>query len=55
MKMKKCPSCKLYTFKKICPNCGSATVEHTPPKFSPLDKYGKYRRVLINTSKPNNN
>ena len=44
--MRKCPDCKVYTFKGSCPKCGNKTVNPEPPKFSPEDKYGKYRRIV---------
>jgi H/ACA ribonucleoprotein complex subunit 3 len=50
MKMRKCPNCKSYTFKDSCPKCGSKTINPEPPKFSPEDKYGKYRRAVISES-----
>jgi len=54
--MKKCKACNIYTFKDFCPKCNSQTVDPSPPKFSPADKYGKYRRMqIINTIKSNNN
>ena len=46
MKMKKCKSCGTYTLKDICPNCGGQAFSPHPPKFSPQDPYGKYRRML---------
>ena len=46
MRMKKCKPCGAYTFKDVCPKCGGPTVSPQPPKFSPLDPYGKYRRML---------
>lgn len=46
MKMKKCKACGTYTFKEVCPNCGGPAVSPHPPKFSPEDPYGKYRRML---------
>jgi len=46
MKMKKCLSCKIYTFKEFCPRCKEKTVNPEPPKYSPEDKYGKYRRTI---------
>jgi H/ACA ribonucleoprotein complex subunit 3 len=46
MKMKKCKSCGAYTFKDKCPACGGGTTVPHPPRFSPLDPYGKYRRML---------
>ena len=44
MKMRKCPVCGTYTFKEVCPKCGAKTIVPNPPKYSPIDKYGKYRR-----------
>ncbi|MGQ9787826.1 MAG: RNA-protein complex protein Nop10 [Candidatus Hadarchaeaceae archaeon] len=46
MKMKKCKVCGLYTLKDQCPGCGGQTVSPHPPRFSPHDPYGKYRRML---------
>ncbi|MCE5214633.1 MAG: RNA-protein complex protein Nop10 [Methanobacterium sp.] len=46
MKMKKCRSCGEYTLQLICPYCGGDVGEVYPPKYSPVDKYGKYRRLL---------
>ena len=43
--IKKCESCKEYTLKDICPKCQKNTIFSVPPKFSPLDKYAKYRRM----------
>ena len=44
--IRKCPNCKIYTFKEICPKCGSKTIRVIPPKFSPEDKWGDYRRKM---------
>ncbi len=46
MKMKKCRSCGEYTIQLTCPYCESKVGEIYPPKYSPEDKYGKYRRLL---------
>jgi len=46
MKMKRCRSCGEYTLKEVCPHCGGRTGIIYPPKFSPEDKYGVYRRKL---------
>ncbi|MDI6643800.1 MAG: RNA-protein complex protein Nop10 [Methanobacteriaceae archaeon] len=46
MKMKKCKSCREYTIEDKCPYCGGDLGEVFPPKYSPEDKYGKYRRKL---------
>lgn len=45
LKMKKCKSCGEYTLKDKCP-CGEEAGVVYPPKYSPEDKYGKYRRML---------
>ena len=41
--MRKCPSCKRYTLKEDCPQCGNKTVTVHPGKYSPDDKYARYR------------
>ncbi len=46
MKMKKCKSCGIYTLSDTCPECGGETSSPHPPKFSPEDPYGEYRRRL---------
>ena len=40
----KCKKCNSYTLENICPKCGGKTYEVKPPKYSPEDKYAKYRR-----------
>ncbi|NPA74594.1 MAG: RNA-protein complex protein Nop10 [Euryarchaeota archaeon] len=44
--IRKCKKCGIYTLKEVCPVCGARTVEALPPRFSPEDHYGKYRRML---------
>ncbi|RLG72918.1 MAG: RNA-protein complex protein Nop10 [Methanobacteriota archaeon] len=44
--IRKCPGCGRYTLKELCPNCGKETHHAIPPKFSPEDRYGAYRRAL---------
>ncbi|MCD6513216.1 MAG: RNA-protein complex protein Nop10 [Thermoplasmata archaeon] len=44
--MKYCIKCRRYTLKDICPVCGEKAVKREPPRFSPQDRYGKYRRML---------
>ncbi|KXB08320.1 ribosome biogenesis protein [candidate division MSBL1 archaeon SCGC-AAA385D11] len=45
--MKKCKGCGSYTLKENeCPKCGGELGTPHPPKFSPEDPYGKYRRKL---------
>lgn len=45
--MRKCPECKTYTFKESCPKCNIKTANPAPPRFSPEDKYGDYRRKML--------
>ncbi|MEK6964019.1 MAG: nucleolar RNA-binding Nop10p family protein [Nanoarchaeota archaeon] len=40
----KCPNCKSYALSEACV-CGSLRVSPRPPKYSPEDKYGRYRRL----------
>lgn len=41
-----CKNCDNYTLGKKCKKCGKKTISKNPPKFSPQDHYGKYRRAL---------
>jgi len=41
-----CEKCKEYTFDEICPRCREKTVSKNPPRLSPQDNYGVYRRKL---------
>ena len=41
--LKKCPKCGAYSLKPECPKCGASTVSAHPAKFSPDDKYMRYR------------
>lgn len=45
----KCTKCAKYSLKEKCDNCGSLCAMPNPPKYSPEDTYGKYRRE---TKKP---
>jgi H/ACA ribonucleoprotein complex subunit 3 len=38
-----CTNCKRYTLKEICSICNNKTNIAHPPKFSPDDKYIRYR------------
>ncbi len=40
--LKKCPECNSYTLQDT--HCNTKTKSVYPPKYSPEDKYGKYRR-----------
>ena len=41
--MRRCLSCGRYTLKRECPGCGSGTKSAHPARFSPDDKYARYR------------
>lgn len=40
----KCQECGKYTMEERC-SCGGKAITTRPPKYSPEDKYGKYRRI----------
>lgn len=44
--IRKCKSCNVYTLKEKCSKCGGLTAMAIPPRYSPEDKYGDYRRKL---------
>ncbi|NIM25459.1 MAG: RNA-protein complex protein Nop10 [Nitrososphaeria archaeon] len=41
--LRKCAKCFHYTLKEKCPLCKEDTISAHPAKFSPDDKYMKYR------------
>ena len=41
--LRKCANCNRFTLKDECPNCKTKTVTAHPAKFSPDDKYARYR------------
>jgi len=41
-----CKNCKVYTLDNVCNKCKIVTISKNPPKFSPEDHYGDYRRKL---------
>jgi len=44
--MKRCPECYVYTMADNCPDCGGGVRPPIPARYSPEDRYGKYRRGL---------
>lgn len=45
--LRKCRSCDEYTLKDKCPRCGAMTIVPIPARYSPEDRWGEYRRMLI--------
>ncbi|MBQ7702080.1 MAG: hypothetical protein IJT54_06725 [Candidatus Methanomethylophilaceae archaeon] len=45
--LRRCPSCGQYSMRLECKDCSSSTVPAHPPRYSPDDRYGKYRRIAI--------
>ena len=41
-----CKECRRYTLKNACPDCGIPTMIPLPPRYSPEDRLGGYRRKL---------
>jgi len=44
--MLKCAECGRYTLSEKCPSCGGKTVTVHPARYSPDDKYARYRSPL---------
>jgi H/ACA ribonucleoprotein complex subunit 3 len=47
-----CPRCSRYTMEAKCPQDGEATVMAAPAKYSPDDKYARYRSPLAYQATP---
>lgn len=41
--LRRCVECSRYTLKPGCPLCGADTESAHPAKYSPDDKYARYR------------
>ncbi|MEO9319411.1 MAG: RNA-protein complex protein Nop10 [Nitrososphaera sp.] len=41
--IRRCEACLTYTLKLTCPKCGGHTVDPHPARYSPDDKYVRYR------------
>jgi H/ACA ribonucleoprotein complex subunit 3 len=41
--IRKCQLCGTYTLKYQCPKCNASTIDPHPAKYSPDDKYVRYR------------
>jgi len=42
-RIRKCTSCGRYTLEEAC-RCGSRTEQPRPPKYSPEDRFARFRR-----------
>jgi len=45
--IRKCGKCGRYTLSEICTICNVPTVCPVPPRYSPEDRMGDYRRKAI--------
>jgi H/ACA ribonucleoprotein complex subunit 3 len=43
--LRRCNKCKNYTLKEKCPNCKNDSISAHSAKFSPDDKYVRYRII----------
>ena len=50
--MHKCRACGRYTLQEACPACGGPAGNPMPPRYSPEDRYGAYRRKLKRETDP---
>jgi H/ACA ribonucleoprotein complex subunit 3 len=42
-----CRGCHRYTLRERCPECTGATRTPHPARFNPHDRWGRYRRMLL--------
>lgn len=40
-----CKDCDVFTMNESCPKCSKKALSTAPAKYSPLDKWGKYRQM----------
>ncbi len=45
--LKFCPACARYSLQETCPVCRGATRSPHPMRFSPQDRWARYRRALL--------
>ncbi|MHC1605291.1 MAG: RNA-protein complex protein Nop10 [Candidatus Methanofastidiosia archaeon] len=45
MRICKCKRCEKYTISEVCPYCGGEVFPAKPPRYSPEDRFAKYRRM----------
>jgi H/ACA ribonucleoprotein complex subunit 3 len=44
--MMRCGACNRYTMEQECPVCKGPVERRAPARYSPQDRFGKYRRRL---------
>ena len=44
--IRRCPGCFRYSLRANCPGCGTTTATPHPVRYSPQDRWAKYRRAL---------
>ncbi len=47
-----CPAGHGYSLRAACPTCGAATRSPHPARYSPEDRYARYRRALLAAASP---
>ena len=52
MALLRCRECGRYTLSQKCPSCGGPTARPDPARYSPEDRYGRYRRALKHAPVP---
>jgi H/ACA ribonucleoprotein complex subunit 3 len=48
----RCTKCGKYTLSEKCPSCGGAAVTAHPARYSPDDRYARYRSPLAYKAQP---
>ncbi len=43
----RCSRCAAYTLQDVCPRCGGPAGSPHPVRWSPEDRYQRYRRALL--------
>ncbi|HEV2316766.1 MAG TPA: RNA-protein complex protein Nop10 [Thermoplasmata archaeon] len=51
-RLHRCRSCGRYTLSGRCPACGGEVGTPHPARFSPQDRYARYRRALLAADAP---
>lgn len=52
VEMRVCRHCHQYTLGERCATCAGAVQSPHPARYSPQDRYGRYRRALYAAATP---